>query len=85
MILKIVSKYDNSNAIFYDISRTDRNLFESGSWGLQSVFQFCSHPLIWLNFKTADMMNEIYNEQNYRAAETGLLRTALTEKDHCLS
>lgn len=40
--------------------------------------------MIWLNFKTADMMNKIYNEQTIEQRKRDYLEQLLTEKDSLL-
>ena len=59
-------------------------IFLKAGVGIAVSFSVLFVPLIWLNFKTADMMNEIYNEQTIEQRKRDYLEQLLTEKDSLL-
>ncbi|MFR8304881.1 MAG: ABC transporter ATP-binding protein [Gallintestinimicrobium sp.] len=59
-------------------------IFLKAGVGIAVSFSVLFAPLIWLNFKTADMMNEIYNEQTIEQRKRDYLEQLLTEKDSLL-
>ena len=59
-------------------------IFLKAGVGIAVSFSVLFAPLIWLNFKTADMMNKIYNEQTIEQRKRDYLEQLLTEKDSLL-
>lgn len=56
-------------------------VFLRGDWRVAVTFIALFAPLVWLNFKTADMMNVIYEEQTEKQRQMKYLEKLLSERE----
>lgn len=59
-------------------------VFLQGDWKVAGTFLLVFAPLVWLNFKTADMMNTIYEEQTDKQRRMKYLEQLLAERESLL-
>ena len=59
-------------------------LFSQAGIGIAISFMVLFWPIVWLNFKSADKMNAIYNEQSMEQRKMEYLEQLLTEREPLL-